>query len=292
MNKSKSKKNIKYVTTIVAIIIILILVIINIFSFKEIKNLKSNYVDDTKIYELTGESTNFYYADGLFINSEIQNILVNGNVSIKNDKLTINDIVDVEFKIDNDIIKKQNSIFTGIDSEYVGYNELFKKLDYFNSNFSLKITYIVNNKRETEDLQLEKTRLLNKKDIPNDLDSISKDDGSKNTTYYDERTKKALALENKGFTWNGCCFLERTFDNGDTVTLRADGSVLYYVNKQHNYGVTSDIFGKSHTYYDDNHLFTYYTDTNEIKCDEKNKCPSDGYELIKDYLVFFEHLWD
>ena len=219
MNKSKSKKNFKYVTTIVAIIIILILVIINIFSFKKIKNLKSNYVDETKI-------------DGLFINSEIQNILVNGNVSIKNDKLTINDIVDVEFKIDNDVIKKQNSIFTGIDSEYVGYNELFKKLDYSNSNFSLKITYIVNNKRETEDLQLEKTRLLNKKDIPNDLNSISKDDDSKNTTYYDERTKKALALENKGFTWNGCCFLERTFDNGDTVTLRADGSVLYYVNKQ------------------------------------------------------------
>ena len=290
-NNEKKSLN-KYIIIGIIIIVILLVGVLSVFLWQKLKSLRSSYADDVKIYELTGESNNFYYADGLFINSDIQNILVNGNVKIKNDELTTNDIVDVEFRIDDEVIKKQSSFFRGMNKEYVGYNELFKKLDYSDSNFSLKITYMLNNKRETEELQLEKVRLLDKKDIPKDLDSISEDESPKNTTYYDESTKKALALEDKGFTWNGCCYLERTFDNGDTLTVRADGLKLYYVNKEHGYGVTSSVLGKSFSYYDDNYHFKYYTDTNEIKCDDKKKCPSDGYELIKDYLEFFNHLWD
>lgn len=292
MKNKDNKKLFKFIIILVVIIAILLVGVLSVFWGKKIKSLKSSYADDVKIYELSGESNSFNYNNGLFINSSVQNILVNGSVNIKNDKLTMNDIMDVEFKIDDEVIKRQSSFFTGMDKEYVGYNELFKKLDYSNSNFSLKITYMLDNKRVTEDLNLTKERLLDKRDIPKDLDSISSDDSPKNTTYYDESTKKALALEDKGFTWNGCCFLERTFDNGDTVTVRADGSVLYYLNKEHGYGVTSSVLGRSLKYYDDNYMFSYYTDTNEIKCDDKKKCPSDGYEMIKDYLEFYNHLWD
>lgn len=292
LEKNKTKSFLKIGIGLLILLVITGLISLCIFLFKTLKNAQNTFANDVKVYKLSSKSANFSYNDGLFINSEIQNVLAHGNVTITSDKFTENDILDVEFKIDGEKILGSSSFFTGLNTEFVGYNELFKKLDYSNSTFSLSITYMLDNKRTTEDLVLEKERLLDKKDIPKDLKNITSNDDNSGKKYFDEQVNKTLSLENKGFQWNGCCLLERTFDNGDTLTIRADGTKARYVNKEHAYSVTSVFWGKEHTYQDDNYSFSYYTPTNEITCTDKDKCPSDGYELIKDYLELYNHLWD
>ena len=62
----------------------------------------------------------------------------------------------MDFKIDDDVIKEQNSFFTGIDVEDYSYDELFTQKGYKNSKFSIDITYKLDDKEYTEEMVINK----------------------------------------------------------------------------------------------------------------------------------------
>ena len=76
--------------------IILALIIVGLIITVVILGIKLNRKDEVKVYELKGESENFSYTDGLFINSSIQNIFSYGTFHIKNTDIKDEDIVAIE----------------------------------------------------------------------------------------------------------------------------------------------------------------------------------------------------
>lgn len=273
--------------------IILALLLIGLIITVVILGIKLNRKDEVKVYELKGESENFSYTDGLFINSSIQNIFSYGTFHIKNTDIKDEDIVAIEFKIDDDFLSGQNSVPTGTLIESTKYKELFKKEDYTDSKFTITVTYFLDDKTNTETIDLEKERLLDKNNIPEDEASIVEDNSSANDgkKLYEEQALKAQTLLDKGFTYNGRYQLERTLDDGSRISLRTDGTNFTYYNKDHNYRVESFIMHNIHTYTDDEISFSYNANTKEITCHSK-KCPNDAYEDIKDYLEIYNSLWN
>ena len=273
--------------------IILALIIVGLIITVVILGIKLNQKDEVKVYELKGESENFSYTDGLFINSSIQNIFSYGTFRIKNTNIKDEDIVAIEFKVDDDFLSGQNSVPQGTLVESTKYKELFKKEDYTDSKFTITVTYSLDDKTNTETIDLEKERLLDKNNIPEDEASIVEDSSSANDgkKLYEEQALKAQTLLDKGFTYNGRYQLERTLDDGSRISLRTDGTNFTYYNKEHNYRVESFIMHNIHTYTDDEISFSYNANTKEITCHSK-KCPNDAYEDIKDYLEIYNSLWN
>lgn len=90
--------------------IIIALLLISLIITVVILGIKLNQKDEVKVYVLKGESENFSYTDGLFLNSSIQNIFSYGTFHIKNTNIKDEDIIAIEFKIDDDFLSGQNSI--------------------------------------------------------------------------------------------------------------------------------------------------------------------------------------
>lgn len=273
--------------------IILALLLISLIITVVILGIKLNQKDEVKVYVLKGESENFSYTDGLFLNSSIQNIFSYGTFHIKNTNIKDEDIIAIEFKIDDDFLSGQNSIPQGNLIESTKYKELFKKEDYTDSKFTITVTYFLANNTTTEIIDLTKERLLDKNNIQEEENSIGIDNSSDNEgkKIYEEQALKAQTLLNKGFTYNGRYQLERMLDDGSRISLRTDGSNFIYYNKTHNYRVESYIMHNIHIYTDDEMSFSYNADTNKITCHSK-KCPNDAYEDIKDYLEIYNSLWN
>ena len=278
----------KLITKIILSLLLIILIITVV-----ILGIKLNQQDEVKVYALKGESENFSYTDGLFINSSIQNIFSYGTFHIKNTNIKDEDIVAIEFKIDGDFLSGQNSVPTGTLVESTKYKELFKKEDYTDSKFTITVTYFLDDKTNTETIDLEKERLLDKNNIQESENSIGVDNPSTNDgkKLYKEQALKAQTLLDKGFTYNGRYQLERILDDGSRISLRTDGTNFTYYNKDHNYRVESFIMHNIHTYTDDEISFSYNANTKEITCHSK-KCPNDAYEDIKDYLEIYNSLWN
>ena len=273
--------------------IILALLLISLIITVVILGIKLNQKDEVKVYVLKGESENFSYTDGLFLNSSIQNIFSYGTFHIKNTNIKDEDIIAIEFKIDDDFLSGQNSIPQGNLIESTKYKELFKKEDYTDSKFTIAFTYFLANNTTTEIIDLTKERLLDKNNIQEEENSIGIDNSSDNEgkKIYEEQALKAQTLLNKGFTYNGRYQLERMLDDGSRISLRTDGSNFIYYNKDHNYRVESYIMHNIHIYTDDEMSFSYNANTKEITCHSK-KCPNDAYEDIKDYLEIYNSLWN
>ena len=115
-----------------------------------------NNFNKIRVYILNGESDSFTYTNGAFVESRQKFILKSGAFDIKNESINEDDIVNVEFKIDDELIKGQNSFFTGINVEDYSFDDLFTKKGYKNSKFSVDITYKLDDKEYTE------TMLINK----------------------------------------------------------------------------------------------------------------------------------
>ena len=115
-----------------------------------------NNFNRIRVYVLNGDSDTFTYINGIFAESSQKFILKSGTFDIKNAKLKENDIINVEFKIDDELIKGQSSFFTGINIEDYSYDELFTKKGYKNSKFTVDITYKLDGEEKKE------TMLINK----------------------------------------------------------------------------------------------------------------------------------
>lgn len=115
-----------------------------------------NNFNKIKVYILNGDSNTFTYTNGIFVESREKFILENGTFNIKDNRIKETDIVKADFKIDDDVIKEQNSFFTGIDVEDYSYDELFTQKGYKNSKFSIDITYKLDDKEYTEEIVINK----------------------------------------------------------------------------------------------------------------------------------------
>lgn len=126
--KKKSKKKI-ITLTIVSLLLITFILSTIIYFF-------GNY-GKTAVYQLYGESKNFHYTDGLFIKSNTKNVLVSGELIIKNsEKLKEEDIISVILKNEDQVIVGGT---TNISIEDNGYNEIFSKEEYLSYDIELNI---------------------------------------------------------------------------------------------------------------------------------------------------------
>lgn len=137
-----------YFLTVTMFTLTVIFVLLSIYFF--------NNFNKIRVYILNGESDSFTYTNGVFVESRQKFILKIGTFDIKNESINEDDIVNVEFKIDDELIKGQNSFFTGINVEDYSFDDLFTKKGYKNSKFSVDITYKLDDKEYTE------TMLINK----------------------------------------------------------------------------------------------------------------------------------
>ncbi len=137
-----------YFLTVTMFTLTVLFVLLSIYFF--------NNFNKIRVYILNGESDSFTYTNGVFVESRQKFILKIGTFDIKNESINEDDIVNVEFKIDDELIKGQNSFFTGINVEDYSFDDLFTKKGYKNSKFSVDITYKLDDKEYTE------TMLINK----------------------------------------------------------------------------------------------------------------------------------
>ena len=137
-----------YFLTVTMFTLTVLFVLLSIYLF--------NNFNKIRVYILNGESDSFTYTNGVFVESRQKFILKIGTFDIKNESINEDDIVNVEFKIDDELIKGQNSFFTGINVEDYSFDDLFTKKGYKNSKFSVDITYKLDDKEYTE------TMLINK----------------------------------------------------------------------------------------------------------------------------------
>lgn len=137
-----------YFLTVTMFTLTVLFVLLSIYFF--------NNFNKIRVYILNGESDSFTYTNGVFVESRQKFILKIGTFDIKNESINEDNIVNVEFKIDDELIKGQNSFFTGINVEDYSFDDLFTKKGYKNSKFSVDITYKLDDKEYTE------TMLINK----------------------------------------------------------------------------------------------------------------------------------
>ncbi len=140
--------------------IILILLIIISLAIFFINKINSNKVN---IYTISGESTNFYYSDAMFISSKIKNIYVYGNIIEKTNKVSVDDIIKVTLKSDDRLIISSSSLPKQISIENYGYDELFPESVVNNlDNWYIEVVYKIDNQENTEIIKLNNKYVMNK----------------------------------------------------------------------------------------------------------------------------------
>lgn len=147
--KNFSKKIFKFrIINFAAIALTILFILLSMYFF--------NNFNRIRVYVLNGDSDTFTYTNGIFAESSQEFILKSGTFDIKNDKVKENDIINVEFKIDDELIKGQSSFFTGINIEEYSYDELFTKKGYKNSKFTVDITYKLDGEEKKETMIINK----------------------------------------------------------------------------------------------------------------------------------------
>ena len=137
-----------HLVTVIMLILMVLFILLSIYFF--------NNFNKIRVYILNGSSATFTYTNGIFAESRQKFILKSGTFDIKNENIKESDIINVEFKIDGELIMGQNSFFTGINVEDYSYDKLFTKKGYKNSKFTVDITYKLDNKEYTETMNIAK----------------------------------------------------------------------------------------------------------------------------------------
>ena len=185
------KKKNKTLLLVSIIIITLIIFISALFIY-----FVNNY-SKIKVYSINGESQNFIYSDGLFIDTNQEYFYTFGLLEHKKNNLDLN-ILKVSLKSNDELLFEDQYRLGGYLSELKGYNEIFtadkvKNID----DWTLEITYLDNNSKEekTEVIKLENNlKLKNNSFFSKKVDAIGDDSNKSNVTssITEERQKKLL----------------------------------------------------------------------------------------------------
>ena len=183
--KYEKKRSKKRITLFIITSILLITFILSTITYY------INNYGKIVIYELSGESENFSYTNGMFIKSNTKNILSSGELIVKNiEELSESNIVSVILKSDNQIIIGGT---TNLSIEDNGYNEIFTKEKINNiNNWYLEITYEDDDTIKTEKIKLNNKVILKNTNYFNKvIQSISSEKNTNKTEK--ETTNKSLA---------------------------------------------------------------------------------------------------
>lgn len=150
-----SKRKIREIV-IGIILILLIIISLTMFFINKVNN-------KVNIYTISGESTNFYYSDAMFISSKIKNIYVYGNIIEKTNEVSVDDIIKITFKSDDRLIISSNPLPKQISIENYGYDELFPESVVNNlDNWYIEVVYNIDNQETTEIIKLNNNYVMNK----------------------------------------------------------------------------------------------------------------------------------
>lgn len=153
--KYKEKTNRK--KTIYILIAIIVLFVVSLFIIHFFNSYKK-----ISVYELSGNSENFKYENGLLIKSNIKNILELGKLT--SDTITSEQIINASLsvKIDENYYFISNVGNGEVISENDGYGEYLndRKKEYTPQNLYVIVWYKVNDEVKTEILKVSNKRLL------------------------------------------------------------------------------------------------------------------------------------
>lgn len=141
-NVESKYKIIKY-SAIIALLIIIIVISLSFIHFKE----------NDFGYDLYGESKNFTISNSAFLLIKNKYYLNYGNFEIKNNNIKV---INTTLMAGDRLIISSSDFLQSSSQEYKGYDELFPDDVVKNlNNWHYKITYILNDKENTEIINLE-----------------------------------------------------------------------------------------------------------------------------------------
>lgn len=297
--EKKTKK--KLLITLILSTLIILVIILGTYFF--------NTFNRITVYELSGESNHFSYGPVLVMKSNMKNLLVEGNIEIKDGFIEENKILTIYYYCEDQLIEghKQN-LQNGITSSYYyednGYDEVFDEYKLKNiDKWKVIIEYETKegNKQETIPLQIQEV-MKNNKIFYKKSEKIS----SGNKTEY-EKVEKEMAEEldklkeellNKGFTTTGNQEYKKKTNNGEfrvQAILSKDISSYEYSDKD--YYVRFEPGFQKYWLTPRNNYYMgikYSILDNSYYCHEYNEenknidCPSNTKELISKYKSIIE----
>lgn len=199
--KKKSKK--KIVTlTIVSLLLITFILSTIIYFF--------NSYNKIAVYELSGESQNFRYYDGILTKSNMYNILNFGMVESKNEEISLDDITGYELKCGNLRIFSRISDTRGMVMNEInipimeknGYNDLFSEYKLNNlDKWNLTIHYNYKGDTLTETISIKNNVIMkNNEFVTIKEKSIDKEKTEKEEAAEDKKIGEELENDRKYYT--------------------------------------------------------------------------------------------
>lgn len=300
--REQINKKQKYIKRIIILLSFAVIILLGHFisSYKNIN-----------IYSLSGQSENFKLEGGMFVKSNISNILDLGVLS--SDKIDMNDIesVTVSVLVDDEylLVESTGGVWKNnkILSEEYGYNNLFDdvKLKNMESNLYLLIQYKDGKELKIDILKLEakkilsNDKLINFKNIPIGFDNSHTPIDI--NQYYDSSAYYNFLIEN-GFDedYNDEIiyddFLINKENESETVGINYYNKSFIFIASHENFTVDADkinqiffedskIINIAFNYQDTSKLFRYYLDDRTILGDEYTKQEK---EIIDHIIFLFE----
>lgn len=199
--KKKSKK--KIVTlTIVSLLLITFILSTIVYFF--------NSYNKIAVYELSGESQNFRYYDGILTKSNMYNILNFGMIESKNEEISLDDITGYELKCGNLRIFSRISDTRGMVMNEInipimernGYNDYFSEYKLNNlDKWNLTIHYNYKGDTLTETISIKNNVIMkNNEFVTIKENSITKEKTEKEKADEDKKIGEELENDRKYYT--------------------------------------------------------------------------------------------
>lgn len=286
------KKKNKTLLLVSIIIITLIIFISALFIY-----FVNNY-SKIKVYSINGESQNFIYSDGLFIDTNQEYFYTFGLLEHKKNNLDLN-ILKVSLKSNDELLFEDQYRLGGYLSELKGYNEIFtadkvKNID----DWTLEITYLDNNSKEekTEVIKLENNlKLKNNSFFSKKVDAIGDDSNKSNVTssITEERQKKLENLKDyiikKGYTLNDEDNYIKKTDNGTYLIIINPYLSKPITYKDDTFIIQFDLLYQIYTFInksDYSDTISYVRKNDSILCHKE--CPDKIDQTINRYIKAFD----
>lgn len=275
----QKKKNIRIIFLSIIIFIILTLTIYFINSYKKIS-----------IYELSGQSANFKYQNGLLVKSNIKTIIELGTLT--SNTITKEQIVEktLAIKINNKYYFISNIVNGEVISEEYGYGEYLNdiKLKYVPKNLYIIVWYKIEDEIKAETIKIANERhLLNDKLLYEKKSSIDNNKlgapinlskYNQYNNYKDKLAKQGFKETSKHHTMcdQSDCY-EKEVSNNEYIAIQPLTKRFYYTKKEEK--IRYDVAYIQHT--NENG----YLSMMNIKKREDGKIKSIGYDFNTSQIV-------
>lgn len=278
--KEKQKKKMNIFILLINIMLFVIFLFI-LFFINNYKNIN--------IYRLRGESENFRYTEGIFVQSNIKSIFKSGLIDIKNAQITEKNISGLSLVLYNDneyysIYSTSNDEDTFIIDDY-GYDEYFPSSSEYDipNNLYLFISYRIDDTIHTEKMKLESEKILtNNKIVYKKIDSIT---NNKNLKKYEIKESVDLKGYKNILLQDG--FVEGSYEimsSSDKYLQKQIGKdeyiVIDYISKQFYYFYRKDDLSIKSTFNLDSEQAYFIS----LRIRDKEKSGYIGYDLVNEIM--------